>query len=188
MKVIIDGYNLFKRVAGSSQVSQRQLAMLLQQVQRYARLKKHEILVVFDGGLMPWASSEQRDEHFTIVYAGSGLTADQYIMTYLQEHKQRPIVVVSSDRQIQRDAQHEKADVVETAVFWALVRQTLEKPEGKKAVTPILKTTEARHEELDKLMSQASMFFKREDEEPRSGRAQRISKKERAYKQILKKL
>ena len=95
--ILIDGYNLIGIAHDNLEKARNDL---IQKLQSYSKLKKHQITLVFDG----WKSG-QKDEtkiktaYLTIIYSRLGEKADLTIKKKLSSSNKQWIVV-SSDRKI----------------------------------------------------------------------------------------
>src|ERR1043166_7348498 len=99
MDLIIDGYNLIGSNLGLYGAVERKRNWLIQQLSQYQKIKKINVIVVFDGWQSGMAneSIDQKDG-ITIVYSRRGEKADQVIIRIARE-KGAGSVVVSSDRE-----------------------------------------------------------------------------------------
>ncbi|MBL7032412.1 MAG: NYN domain-containing protein [Nitrospira sp.] len=120
--ILIDGYNLIGIAHGNLEEARKEL---IEQLQKYSLIKKHDITLVFDG----WKSG-QRDQtrtkaaHVTVIYSRLGETADVVIRKMLTPDT-KPWIVVSSDREIydyaaRKDFAAVNSDEFENKLFRAL--------------------------------------------------------------------
>ena len=100
MDIIIDGYNLIGSDQGLQGALENKRNWLIQQLQRYQKLKQFNVVVVFDG----WRTGSANEggakiAGVSIIYSRLGEKADQVIIRIARE-KGSGSVVVSSDREI----------------------------------------------------------------------------------------
>lgn len=112
--ILIDGYNLIGTAHGNLEEARKELIEALQQ---YAVIKKHDITVVFDG----WKSGRKdqtrtRQAHVTVIYSRLGETADVAIRKMLKPDA-KPWIVVSSDKEIYNFAARKDFAVVTSGEF-----------------------------------------------------------------------
>lgn len=196
MIIIIDGYNVLKQQEHGTFIEDSVRLALAHRLQRYARQKKHDIMLVFDGGPSPWPTQELKGA-VQIVYAGNGKSADEFITHYVTDHKQKDFMLVSSDRALARSLAPFEVPVVDAIDFMQLVRQS-EKypPHQKKQNGQLIKTTSKIDAVLDELMQEASKHiqYKEEDENldtactQSSANRHKPSKQERKLQKKLTKL
>ncbi len=166
MIIVIDAYNLLRALPPHSRkITDQERKKFLAQVGRYGRMKGHKMVVVFDGGPYEWPSKE-RVNGVHVVYSGVNETADDYIKEYLDAHKERDMLLVSSDNELNFRADQFNIPSIGSFHFYELMQESLQ---GKKTKTVVqdkaVKITETESEELDQLMEQASrvMPIKSED-------------------------
>ncbi len=191
MIILIDGYNVLKQLVPQAAVTDKERRDFITILGKYARRKKHTLILVFDGGPYDWAHKE-RISHITVIYSGMHETADQLIMHYLDDHQTKDLFLVSSDNELGLFASALEIPSIGSEDFFSLVKQAL------KGAAPI----ENNHEpvtlsndatNLDQIMEEGSKSvpIKPEDVEPsqvRSSSSKRSSKLERKLYQKLKKL
>ena len=122
MDVIIDGYNLIGSDRGLQGALEHKRNWLVQQVQRYQKLKHFNVIVVFDG----WrtGSANETSEKFSgvsIIYLRLGEKADQVIIRIARE-KGAGAVVVSSDREIRSAVERGGAVAIHAAEFIGILK------------------------------------------------------------------
>ncbi len=174
--IIIDGYNLIGISHGNLEKAR---ADIIEQLHSYAKIKDHEITLVFDG----WKSG-QRDEtrtktsNLTVIYSRLGEKADQTIIKKLSTHS-KPWIVVSSDREISDYAAHKDYATVSSLEFEEKLYATLrdKRPDNANCDQPF-------DEEFMKYYDDEI-----EDSPVRhKGNARKLSKKDKLRQQALKKL
>lgn len=121
MKILIDGYNLIKRIVGTNSVSEKVRAHFLQIIGRYAKSKQHNIVVFFDGGDLAYSSREQL-YGLQIIYSGYQQTADDMIMQTVRTLRGQSVVLVTSDRELGDFARNWGADILDSDEFYEYMR------------------------------------------------------------------
>lgn len=170
LRIIIDGYNL---MGIYHRDLEKQRNLLIERLRRYAELKKHQIILVFDGYRS--GSLERRvfsHGNVKIVYTGQGETADEFICSFLKVLKNE-WVVVSSDRSIQKEAWSNKAIPLNSEDFERIMEDYL------------IETDKSTN--LEKGMNQKE-DYKRTEKNTKKGNPNQLSKKERALMRIIEKL
>lgn len=189
MNIIIDGYNVLKQVCKTTTISDAQRSGFIAMLGKYATRKNHRIALVFDGGDTVWPSQE-RDHGIIVIYSGIKHSADDVIKKLMQ---QRPSgnLVVTSDNEIKRAVQQAGAAAIASLEFYQLVRDELQPTPPQKSQGIVIKTTSEHDPLVDALMAQASgTVYKEDDSDTKrsNSHGQKVSKKERAYLQKIKKL
>lgn len=194
MILVIDGYNLLKKLHGQD-VSESQRSAFVNLMGRYMKKRHHKVVVFFDGGPYYYPSAEKQ-KGVVVWYSGQNQSADDLIVTYAQEHKNREMLVVTLDRELGNKVGEARVETVEPLFFYEKV-QSICNPEKKgsfEAEGAICKLSEEDDEELDSLMYEAAgMRIPVKDEEDSHSRKQsasgeHTSKKERAYRRYIDKL
>lgn len=189
MHIIIDGYNVLKQVIESIQVSERQRRAFIALLGKYADRKKHSISVVFDGGPTTWPSQE-KDHGITIIYSGTKQNADEVIKKMLQA-RPHGILLVSSDNEIKQAAARTGAQSINAPDFYKLVKEELAPKKDDVFADILIKTSDTAEAWVDELMRSDKQKMYKEDTEHESKRtspSQKLSKKDRALAQKIKKL
>lgn len=187
MIIVIDGYNLLKQIYTNAYISMRQRESFIHMLQQYAKIKKHAILVVFDGGDSTWPTVEKRD-YVTIAYSGTHESADTYIKSWIANNHHKDILIASNDRDICLYADEYTVVSIDVIEFYRILKQSLQGDKRtKNSVTVINKTAENTQEDLDAVMHEYSNKIVSKDEDVPGDMATERggSKKE---KQLLKKL
>ncbi len=191
MIILVDGYNVLKLVHGALRVGQSTRDMFLKQLAAYGKRKGHTIVLVFDGG--PYAmSTEERHGQATVVYAGYRETADDYIKRYIDDHRNRELLLVTNDRELARHALQADVPTIDVWPFYERVLHKEREPSRHgvhKTIAHKLHPEES-NPELDAMLEQADILEKVEYEpqvtRKNTGKAQ--SKEERSLEELLKKL
>ncbi|MCB4203798.1 NYN domain-containing protein [Deferribacterales bacterium Es71-Z0220] len=96
MKLVIDGYNLLFKIFHKEPFSilEEERDYLAEMLFSYKKIKKHKIMLVFDGE----RADKFQIKGVSVVFTDAGVSADRYIMDYAT--KDRGVVVVTSDNEI----------------------------------------------------------------------------------------
>lgn len=197
MIILIDAYNLLKQLYAPEYISDRQRDEYIALLNRYHKVKRHKIILVFDGGFFDTPSREKEDQ-VMLLYAGRGKSADQAIKDYLSANKAQDLLLVTADRELIDFAGKLDVIAIDPVVFDGYVRQAVAKPNEKikVAAQQVKKLSQEKdNEELDQLMEQASeqLMQKPEEEDIRTvsvrrGKSAALSKKDRKVMAKLSKL
>lgn len=189
MLIVIDGYNLLRQYESSPDEAKRKA--FIKNCIKYAKAKRHALLIVFDAGPFIWPYKEKASKLVTVVWVGMKESADDYIKQLLQEGKKINLLV-SSDNELKRSARQAQVETMNSQEFLhfffekdSLVHVTEQ--------SPLKKLTETSHPELDSLMEQAAQDvtrLKAEDFTPlnKKMKTEKLSKEERAKERTRKKL
>lgn len=205
MIIVIDGYNLLKqlfpRVKGKLNKQRDQLIRQLGFYKR-ERPKIKEIVLVFDGGLIGRATREVRGG-VTVIFVGRKRSADDWIVDYVERHRDREIVLVTRDRELISLCRKHNVEVLKGEDFYnfmqdRLLEQVAEDLDKKGAGGKIKKyrceAGEIESEALDMLMEQyADDAYKKDDQindlfDKKKGSSRKLSKEEKKRLSKLKKL
>ena len=193
MILIIDGYNVL-RMWYNYIVSEHERTIFINQLKKYAIKKKLKIVLVFDGGIMPW-SEESSSKTLKVIYVGKNVTADEYIEKYIKKNQNKELLVVSSDHQIQNYAKEYNIESVDAELFLKFFDKTFHKIDSrdKKQKNIVVKMHQEKMPDLDRLMSEAYVSsecgpdsFKKKME--CKNVSEKLSKKEKKLKRLLEKL
>jgi len=194
MIVVIDGYNLIKQILGSKRISHKQRDQFVVQLAQYLKKRGLKGVVVFDGGESTYPYSVKKG-NVTIIFSGYKETADEVIASYLQEHKEYELLLISSDRALRNYAETLDKQTMNATEFYYRYLENKPVPEKGSGDQTLFKMTDNAPEELDELMLEATeeVEFKKEDlpeetEIPRHKSIKKRSKKERRRKKLLDKL
>jgi predicted RNA-binding protein with PIN domain len=192
MILVIDGYNVLKYGGQTRKRSENDREKFIATLNRYAKNKKLDIILVFDSGPTIWPFREKH-ERVLVIYAGQGHSADQFIIDYAHEQKAKQLVVVSSDREIINGVKPLGIETVSAADFYQLLEQALlpiVQDEQKTQVRKFAHVTD--QPEIDQLMIYGSLLkikkMPEKEDENRERAKQQQSKKEKKREQKLKKL
>ena len=193
MIVILDGYNIIKKITHTLQVTERERNTFINAIKSYALVKKLQIELVFDGGLSLMSQKEDRDG-IKVVYVGTGRSADDYIKDFLSHHKGRNVLLVSADNELRRFADASLIDSLSSDEFIVLLGSFLENrdPQLLNKQPTIRKIRNTPPTELDALMIAGShMMSEHKDDslrKPPQSSSKKISKVEKRILQKIKKL
>ena len=194
MLLLIDAYNVLKRVTPSVIVDERERSRFVEQLGRYAKKKQHKIVLVFDGGFSGRATQERLFGIY-VVYSGFEQTADDYIQEYLKKHKALDILLISSDRELRRSASQLNIESMPSHDFYERLQHALRFDDEKMVrEAPATKTAEGKDAELDAVMREGSKIVHHKVDDmvnkrgSRKRKAHRLSKKERKKMKKIKKL
>jgi hypothetical protein len=125
MHIIIDAYNLIKRIYPNKVTSKVQIESCVETLKQYALLKNHHLTIVFDGGLVPWPTNQDSSSLCSLWWVGVGAKADDFIKKLL-ETKFKYHLLVSCDKELVLHAQDNKIPSIEVAFFWKFVEKAVE--------------------------------------------------------------
>lgn len=167
MIIVIDGYNVLKQVMTTRVVGAQERKAFIVQLGTYASRKKHEIVLVFDGGPHEWPHSELY-AGVKVVYSGARQTADDYISSYFETHKNQEIVLVSSDHELNSIASDKGIASIDSCSFYTLFKDTIKSDTGdtdislqrrlKNRENSSIKLHDDSSAEFDEYMEQASQY------------------------------
>ena len=196
MIIIIDAYNVLKQASSAQLISDAQRIAFIKQLARYAHIKGHTIMVVFDAGESSRPTEEKRGA-LRIIYSGHNTNADEIIKKLCAQCKHLQTVVVSNDREICSFASFHGIACIEALGLYELLQSTeqIEEIKFQKQSGQALKR--AGHQssaELDALMQESTqhMLLKSEDVQFKSNNRQSVSatpsKAEKKIKKLVNKL
>jgi predicted RNA-binding protein with PIN domain len=194
--IIVDGYNLIKTVGSNNFVEDKERTWYIKRLEKYSHQKKHNLLIIFDGGMSNW-STKQLAARATVIYAGFGKSADDCIMAYIDQYVGKDLLLVSSDTALQAYADGKNVVSIGAEDFWFLVRSALATEvaaqDSHEGGARSVKTGENTDQELDELLMGTSMRheFVKSDYEVSdfADRRQKSSTKQaRRLERIIKKL
>lgn len=187
MHIIIDGYNLFKIAV--HRLSKEQFVA---QLSRYARLKNHIVTVIFDGGDSPWPFKELF-RTVTIVHAGVGRSADDYIKEIIAQAKCD--LFVSSDNDLADSIMEFGVPVIDSRSFSFFIQEACGAVQPKKngVCNIIIKKKSDQESDVDELMKWGASMNEKKYKDSSDAFSEDIhkhglSRNERALMRITKKL
>ena len=131
--ILIDGYNLIGTAHKNLEKARNDL---IQGLGRYAKIKGHEITVIFDGWKAGQAlETRERIGGINVIYSRLGEKADQVIKNILTSAP-KPWIVVSSDREIYKFAEKKSHAAVTRDEFGAILDSAFDLGGQDEAVEP----------------------------------------------------
>lgn len=145
MQYYIDGYNLLFKASWTHLATnlEKMREELLVDLNEKARFLNLQFVIVFDA---PQQTDEMRRSHFQaleIIFSSYGQTADDLLIEMLEHHKTpQNVILVTSDKSLQRKAKAVKAQVQTIDEFLKTVQKKWlkKKKKQKEEKTPPLKT------------------------------------------------
>ncbi|TNF48436.1 hypothetical protein EP232_02395, partial [bacterium] len=124
MRIIIDGYNLIRRIpelAGFEQVDlERGRKYLIQELSSYRAGKGHRVTVVFDGaGSIHLGGEREKERGITVIFSRQGRSADDVIANVCRDGGTD--LVVTGDRDLRDRADRAGVPSVDPERFWERV-------------------------------------------------------------------
>jgi predicted RNA-binding protein with PIN domain len=116
MIVIVDAYNVLKYSKHDREVGDIEIEIFLHAIGRRARLKKYQLIAVFDGGSSSYATRSNRNG-IEVVYAGGGRSADDMIEMLCSKYRGHEVVLISADRTLCRAVTELGALCINPAVY-----------------------------------------------------------------------
>ena len=99
MSYLVDGNNVMAQRAGWHRDKQRARLALLDEVARFARVKRVRVAVVFDGAPLQHFADGSSYKGVRLFYAERGSNADERIKRFTEEARERrTLIVITSDR------------------------------------------------------------------------------------------
>ena len=199
MIIIIDGYNLLKILYGP-EVSQTERSQFIAFLGQYRKKQEHDIMIVFDAGpcLRP---TSNKQSGITVVYSGTYMSADQYIIEYVQKSKQQGRVLVTADRDLIRQVAVHEVHAVDPYTFYHRIHKRVGQIEHEKntknSKQNVIKYQDAfrtSSPQEDELMYEAaaalSDLYKDEEDSPQAQRSKKnkLSKKNKVLVSIKNKI
>jgi len=195
MIIVVDAYNLLRSVPPYKKTTtDQERARFISQLSSYGRRKGHKMIIVFDGGPHEWPFREN-GKRVTVIYSGIHETADDYIKEYVETHREKDLLLVSSDSELNRWAERHNIPSIDSSSFHGLLYQELlvNNIVHANASDTITKMGTSQFD-IDQLMMEASKTvpIKSEDLAPlakgRDSKKSQSSKNERALIKKLNKL
>jgi hypothetical protein len=164
MKLLIDGYNLFKNIFRKSELSLQEKDSLLQKLIDYSEKKQFLIYLVFDGGELPHRYVERH--HFTtIINAGSYKKADPLIIDLMSELTGE-VVLITSDRELINKAKSHSIETIAPLDFAPLFTKPLGVTSTKRRLkNKPSKLPDSLPSSIDEIMEQATHLIIEKQEE-----------------------
>ncbi len=137
MNYLVDGHNLIPKIGGLSLRSLDDEQRLIELLQIFCRVRRHQVEVFFDQA-PPGRAGHKRVGTIVAHFVRQGRTADDAIAARLAQLKNAAPnwVVVSSDRQVQREARDHHASSMPSEQFAVELRSALEAPPASSTGEP----------------------------------------------------
>lgn len=199
MIIVIDAYNLLRTIPPYKKtINEKERAQFIAQLSSYGRHKGHKIIIVFDGGSHEWPFVEHM-KVVQIVYSGMHESADDYIKEYIEKHKAKDMLLVSSDTELNRHAQYHNIPSIDSITFAGILYEQVKtkKIDAVKQPNEVVKLVQDKElsinaqDSLDALMIKASKNVAEKSEDfarDRATKKDKLTKQERMLLQKLKKL
>jgi predicted RNA-binding protein with PIN domain len=192
MIIIIDAYNILKYIFHDKFITEKQRNRFVDYLVRYGKKKRHELIIVFDGG--PYGLSEILvQKPVTIVYTGSQERADDAIIRLMKKYGRYDILIVSTDREITNIAEKDNIPYIDSHLFYRCLSTALGSVESNgKRKERAHKMHNESNPALDSLMESvevpSNLVKNQEGVIPCSASGKKISKNERYIMSIVDKL
>ncbi|MCX5921830.1 MAG: NYN domain-containing protein [Candidatus Dependentiae bacterium] len=195
MIIVIDAYNVLKQALSVNHIADASRQQFINQLSRYGKLKGHSLICVFDGGPYENAHKERINSVY-VVYSGMHESADEWIKQYMERYKAQDLLLISTDRELNRYVKAHGIESLDAVHFYAILQATLQSSgTGKKtSEQKLVKLGDQGENGLDELMEEASRIVVTKTEDmagvaaTRKSQAHTMSKKERKLLQQFKKL
>jgi predicted RNA-binding protein with PIN domain len=128
MRILIDGYNLIRRIPELREADRQDLAegrdALLEQLSLYRSGRPHKISVIFDGAdAIHLGGGSERVGGISVRYSARGRSADQEIIEACRNGQAD--LLVSGDRELTDAAARNDVTAVSPDLFWDKVQEEL---------------------------------------------------------------
>lgn len=182
MTILVDGYNVLRRLFPGP-ISSDQRNTFISRLRKYASVKGHTVILVFDGGSL---SGNYQEPHGSVmVYYTGGNSADDVLVHTIHAYPKDNTVLVSDDRQlVDRVAQLNYVSIgVEDFYRYVQQARTMEKMEKATPIAhqQIIKTTASDNSEIDTLLMQEKIKIDKKQADqvfvPYADERSKISKK-----------
>lgn len=186
MIIVIDGYNVLKGAFYPNKITDNERGDFIIRMNKYARIKMHTTVVVFDGGNTPHPERESHDQ-VSVVYSGYNQTADDYIKEFVEGHKQHEMVLVSTDRELCHFANKRAIVTIDSEDFYALVENATSYSPQRDMIKQqdVIKFSESESD-VDEIIMAASSQIPSKDDDISVEIKDRITKNKTASKQDKK--
>jgi predicted RNA-binding protein with PIN domain len=166
MPVLVDGYNLLHATREYEEAADWGRQQLCRLLIEWAQRKREEVVVVFDGVAPRGALGEQlHGKGIGVIYSGAGRSADALIAQMIEASSApRRLLVVSSDRQVQRAARRRRCRHVGSPVFFTGVVRALSTRRAS-AAEPAEKREGTAPQDVDRWLRQFGYDGKDEPDE-----------------------
>jgi predicted RNA-binding protein with PIN domain len=128
MIVVIDGYNVLKQIFPNIKGKiDKERNSFIRQLGYYKSKKSSDIkdiIVVFDAGPFGHATREVH-EGVVVIFSGQKSSADDWIIEYVENHKNEDLLIVTMDRKIIRECEKSGATTLGSIDFYGLMQSFL---------------------------------------------------------------
>jgi predicted RNA-binding protein with PIN domain len=196
MIIVVDAYNLLRSVPPYKKtITDKERIHFIAKLSSYGRRKGHKIVIVFDGGPHEWPFKEHM-KTVTVVYSGIHESADDYIKEYIDAHRAKDLLLVSSDSELNDWAARLNVPSIDSSTFYQLVYQELAtKQSSSDKQSEVVQLNSEGETDIDTLMREASKMvpqksedFAAEQQKRHHTKKHEINKRERALLKKLNKL
>ena len=161
MRILIDGYNLIRRVPDLALLDREDLEAgrerLVAELSEYRSAKGHRITVVFDGaGSGRLGASRENIRGISVVYSPAGRSADDILRSMCLGGEAD--LLVTADREVAQAANSRRITVVEPEGFWGRLEaermrklKGLEEEEERPPHRPGRKPSKRRRQDIKRL-------------------------------------
>jgi predicted RNA-binding protein with PIN domain len=125
LALVVDGYNVAKHEKGfSTGELESQRDVLVSELQRLsARYSNVSVLVVFDGSEVPPGSARRKKGRVKVEYSRDDEIADDHIVARVEELPPVPVIVATSDRELQERVEKLDATVATSPQLLEVIRK-----------------------------------------------------------------
>ena len=159
MIIVIDGYNFLKSITGTKFISETQMRDWINYFEKYIYFRGNQIMVALDAGPYLFASFEKHGA-IEVWYAGQHQTADDLIKNWLTKHKQKDVLLVTSDREVRDFADDLGVVSISSQEFYKILDSVIDEEEHQQEIQmqSLHKTKQAESSDvyLDNLMEMGS--------------------------------
>lgn len=162
MHIIVDAYNVLKAVSAEKMISNDCRKQFVRALSKYAQVKKHSLIVVFDGA-EPWVAGAhyhdvEKHALVDVLYSGGGKSADECIKQLLAQARTKDALLVSSDRDLNMFAASLGIPSIGSVTFHGILENFFSHKNDvkKNGQSVIIKTSTDQDVLTDTLMQNAS--------------------------------
>ena len=186
MNILIDGYNLLKQLLGR-QITDKERDWFHERATEYARKKGHQLHIVYDAGPYNRQTKETLGR-VTIVYSGHKDSADEVIKDYIDRKVLKNMLVVTTDRELNRYADRHEVPSIDSLDFYQFMKRQDTPVAGFKKASGKAEILHGENPELDRLMQEGTTILQYKQELEEDDEEYDFSKKERRLMAFIKKL
>ncbi len=192
MNIFIDGYNLLKQLHGVKNVSDAEKSSFSSQLKKFIHYRHHQVFLVYDGGDHAHPTISRLGD-LTIIQSGYYMSADDVIKQRMMHYAQEHTLLVSDDRQLCDYVAAAGYASLGTTDFYTLLQKDIDKDESHnmKQGSAHKFSGYVSTAEIDDLMHLASCCDYQKESEcviEDASHLQKLSKKEKKLKKLVKKL